>query len=244
MYRFEERNRQISGPDYLTRAPFSTAADAPLSERIAADVVQRINRGTLVPGDRITEQALADQFETSRGPVRDAFKLLQAKGWIELVPRIGARVARLDAPPTLESVLISGAMLGLAYRFAVMKATEEEVSRFFELAARVITIGRDPDGEAEAMAQAILEAGNYAIGIADNRRIDDVVGPVPQGALSGYIPLGIRSRRAAEEVAGLWADLAMAFRLRDPEAAERVGRQMTLSSYRRILDHQLNGPSV
>lgn len=223
----------------VTRMPFSPAPDAPLSELIAADVVHRINLGALAPGDRITEQALADQFETSRGPVRDAFKLLQAKGWIELIPRIGARVAPLDAPPAFESILIGGAMLGIAYRLAVMKATDAEVDRFFALARRVVALGRSSDVDPDAFGRAAIEAGNYAIAIADNRRIDDVVGPVPQGALSGFIPMGVRNTQAVEEATQLWVALATAFRMRDAEAAERLGRKMTEASYRRILEHEL-----
>lgn len=223
----------------MTRAPLSLAADAPLAELIAADVVHRINLGVLAPGDRITEQALADQFETSRGPVRDAFKLLHAKGWIELTPRIGARVAPLDTPPTLESVLIGGAMLGIAYRLAVMKATDAEVDRFFALASRVVELGRSPDTDPDAFGRAAIDAGNYAIAVADNRRIDDVVGPVPQGALSGFLPMGVRSSQAVEEATQLWIALATAFRMRDADAAERLGRKMTEASYRRILEYEL-----
>lgn len=218
----------------------------PIADRIAGEVVRRINQGTLAPGTRITEQALADEFDTSRGPVRDALKLLHAKGWVEIVPRIGARVAALDGSPTLESILISGAMLGLAFRFAVMKASDEQVDDFFERANRVVTLGRTPGTAPEAFARAAIDAGNFAIALADNRRIDDVVGPVPQGALSGFIPMSVQTEQAMAEATDFWIDLATAFRMRDADAAERLGRRMTETSYRRILHWQVQrgGDSV
>ena len=49
--------------------------EPPLPEKIAASLVQKINTGALKPGDRVLEQAIADEFATSRGPVRDAFKI-------------------------------------------------------------------------------------------------------------------------------------------------------------------------
>ncbi|WP_342248995.1 GntR family transcriptional regulator [Sphingomonas sp. OTU376] len=219
-----------------TQAPLD---DTPAAERIAGEIVRRINQGILAPGARITEQALANEFDTSRGPVRDALKLLHAKGWVEIVPKIGARVAALDGSPTLESILISGAMLGLAFRFAVMKASDDQVGEFFERANRVITLGRAPETSPDDFARAAIEAGNFAIAVADNRRIDDIVGPVPQGALSGFIPMSVQTEQAMGEATNLWIELATAFRMRDAEAAERLGRQMTETSYRRILRWQV-----
>ncbi|WP_264942204.1 GntR family transcriptional regulator [Sphingomonas canadensis] len=211
----------------------------PAAERIAGEIVRRINQGALAPGARITEQALADEFDTSRGPVRDALKLLHAKGWVEIVPKVGARVAALDGSPTLESILISGSMLGLAYRFAVMKASDAQIDDFFARASRVITLGRAEGTSPDEFARAAIDAGNFAIALADNRRIDDIVGPVPQGALSGFIPMSVQNEQAMQEATDLWIELATAFRMRDADAAERLGRRMTETSYRRILRWQV-----
>lgn len=213
--------------------------DLPTAERIAGDLVRRINQGQLAPGARLTEQVLADEFDTSRGPVRDALKLLHAKGWVEIEPRIGARVAALSGSPTLESIMIAGAMLGLAFRFAVMKASDDQVAEFFARASHIVALGGDEDTSPETFARAAIEAGNFAIAIADNQRINDVVGPVPQGALSGFVPMGMQTPQAMREAADLWVELATAFRMRDADTAERLGRQMTETSYRRILRWQV-----
>lgn len=211
----------------------------PTAERIAGEIVRRINQGLLAPGARVIEQALADEFDTSRGPVREALKLLHAKGWVEIVPRVGARVAALDESPALESILIAGSMLGLAFRFAVLKASDDQIGEFFERAGRVVTLGRATGTSPDEFARAAIHAGNFAIALADNRRIDDVVGPVPQGALSGFIPMSVQTEQAMGEASDLWVELATAFRMRDADAAERLGRQMTETSYRRILRWQV-----
>lgn len=211
-----------------------------LPERIAANVVEQITGGRLSPGDRITEQSLAAAFQSSRGPVRDALKLLEARGWIELLPRVGARVASRETAPELETILISGAMLGLAYRFAVMKADEGELAELGRRVEQVVATGRQSGVTPETFGRAALDAGNYAIRVADNRRIDDMVGPVPQGALSAFIPLGVADRGGMDEAIGLWVDLGTAFSLRDALAAERIGREMVESAYRRIVRAKLD----
>ncbi len=211
----------------------------PLAERIGAEIVRRITSGALKPGDRIVEQSLADEFDTSRGPVRDALKILAARNWIELLPRQGARVSAHEDTPQLETILVSAAMLGLAYRFAVMKADERQIDAFYQKARRVIELGQEGPQRAEAFSAAALEAGNFAIALANNRRLADVIGPVPQGALSSYIPLGVHSDEAMHEAVALWVELGTAFKLRDHASAERIGREMVEASFRRILELQL-----
>lgn len=211
-----------------------------LPERIAANVVEQVTSGRLSSGDRITEQSLAAAFQSSRGPVRDALKLLEARGWIELLPRVGARVASRETAPELETILISGAMLGLAYRFAVMKADDRELADLVHRIEHVIATGRQSGATPEAFGRAVLEAGNHAIRVANNRRIDEMVGPVPQGALSAFIPLGVADRHGMDEAIGHWVDLGTAFGLRDALAAERIGREMVETAYRRIVRMKLD----
>lgn len=49
--------------------------------------------GTLHPGDRLVEADLADDLRSSRTPVREALRRLEAEGLVEVLPHRGARVA-------------------------------------------------------------------------------------------------------------------------------------------------------
>src|SRR5690554_4948607 len=65
----------------------------------AADVVQEQVRkeiidGSLSPGERLTETNLAERFDVSRTPVREALVRLQADGFVELVRNRGAFVSK------------------------------------------------------------------------------------------------------------------------------------------------------
>ncbi|MFT3721976.1 MAG: GntR family transcriptional regulator [Hyphomonadaceae bacterium] len=210
-----------------------------MSEAIAAAIVRRITAGELRAGDRIVEQAIADEFETSRGPVREALMLLNARAWIELTPGSGARVAEREGAPQIETALIGGALLGLAYRFAATKSTDEEVEEFLRRGKKVIQLLAKPGASADAVTSAILDAGHYAVSLANNRQIDDVIGPVPKGALSGYTPLSLKNAQARAEAAHHWTELLIAFKTRDPVKAEEIGRSMVETAVRRILRDQL-----
>lgn len=52
--------------------------------------------GELVPGSRLIEVALADEYGVSRGPVREAIRALENEGLVVRAPRIGSVVIPID----------------------------------------------------------------------------------------------------------------------------------------------------
>src|SRR5690606_7159665 len=51
--------------------------------RIAQQIREMISRGVLSPGVHLGQTELADRFETSRAPVREALKLLASEGTLQ-----------------------------------------------------------------------------------------------------------------------------------------------------------------
>jgi DNA-binding GntR family transcriptional regulator len=69
-----------------------------LAEQIAARLRHDVLSGELPPGRRLSQEALAEQFEVSRVPVRDALRMLHAEGLITTHPRLGTTVTALTVP--------------------------------------------------------------------------------------------------------------------------------------------------
>jgi DNA-binding GntR family transcriptional regulator len=67
-----------------------------LPNRLADFLREEIVAGRLAPGERLTEQSLADRCQVSRVPLREAFRTLSAEGLIVLSPHRGASVAPLS----------------------------------------------------------------------------------------------------------------------------------------------------
>ena len=68
---------------------------------IANQLVRLIREGQILPGQHLTEQGLAQQFDVSRSPVRAAFRLLEERGY--LVSRANAGVTVLESLPPASS---------------------------------------------------------------------------------------------------------------------------------------------
>lgn len=67
-----------------------------LSDQVADAIVEGIAAGSLAPGQKIIEVALADSLQVSRVPVREALKILEAQGIVVSRPHRGVRVVAFD----------------------------------------------------------------------------------------------------------------------------------------------------
>ncbi|MCF6409611.1 GntR family transcriptional regulator [Pseudalkalibacillus salsuginis] len=63
-----------------------------LSNHIAEHITEQIITGELNPGEKLIESTYAEQYGTSRAPVREAIFLLTIEGLVERIPRKGAVV--------------------------------------------------------------------------------------------------------------------------------------------------------
>jgi DNA-binding GntR family transcriptional regulator len=88
---------------------------APSNVDLALDTVRdAIVEGRLRPGARIKEIPLAQELGFSRAPVRDALRLLERDGLVELVPNRGALVPPLRAVDILEVYALRASLGTLA----------------------------------------------------------------------------------------------------------------------------------
>lgn len=71
-----------------------------LTSIVIARLRDSIIDGTIQPGSLLSEKQIADQFGTSKTPVREAFAHLQSLGLMEILPQKGGIVFR----PSLEQV--------------------------------------------------------------------------------------------------------------------------------------------
>src|SRR3954453_10810366 len=67
-----------------------------LPEQIAELIFTSIANGEYEPGARIREEALAEQFEVSRGPVREALRILEKDSVVRILPNRGAHGTQLS----------------------------------------------------------------------------------------------------------------------------------------------------
>lgn len=93
------------------------------SERIRTEIEQRIAAGVYHDGEKLNEVALAEQFDASRTPLREALQTLAADGLVELIPNRGAFVRRPSVTRLIEMFEVMAELEAWCVRLATKRMT-------------------------------------------------------------------------------------------------------------------------
>jgi DNA-binding transcriptional MocR family regulator len=104
-----------------------------VSIEVAPDLVDQVYRallgaissGTLAPGERITQEDIAQRLSVSRQPVLQALRLLKKDGFVLDAPGRGVLVAPLEAEAMRKVYQVRGALDVLAARLAAQTTAQQ-----------------------------------------------------------------------------------------------------------------------
>ncbi len=148
----------------MTDAP-SNARVPGLSHAIVDQLKQLIYAGEFRPGERLNEAALALRMGTSRGPIREAMKVLAGLGLVTAVPNKGMYVRELTVREMLEVYELRAVVFAYAAERASENVTPAQVTSLARLldAMDKATEANDGDRYYELNLQfhaLILDASN------------------------------------------------------------------------------------
>jgi len=114
-------------------------------EKILEMIRDAILKGTMKPGERVSEPELAERFGISRTPIRKAFRQLESEGYLVVIPRKGPVVAPLSERDIEEFYAIKIILEGFAAKMAAEKLTEKDIDRLESINERLKKIAADGD---------------------------------------------------------------------------------------------------
>jgi DNA-binding GntR family transcriptional regulator len=193
-------------------------------------LLEAIVTGTMAPGSRIRDGELAAQLQTSRMPVREALKRLEAEGLVETVPNRETRVAPIRAERAAQAFPVVAALQALGTRLGVPALSAADDARMTSLDRKRTRALREGD----VIAAIELDDAFHGVVLAAARN-DELV-----RALDRLMPQIRRldvlhfSRLAREGAGRDHAEVLAACRRRDAHAAAelveanflRLGEQM------------------
>lgn len=119
-----------------------------LAALIEAEVERMIMAGEIAPGDRVNENQLALRFGTSRGPIREALRSLEAGGLVELKPNRGVFVRSISLQEACDIYDVRAALFGMAGRLCAQRLTEDEVKALKDLVGAMEKAAKAKDFDA------------------------------------------------------------------------------------------------
>lgn len=108
-------------------------ARSPVAERVYQALHEAIMSGRFAGGVRLKEIALAEQFNTSRTPIREALVQLERDGLIDLLPNRGAVVRSLSERDVEDAFQIRALLEGYGAAQAALRITEEQMQELEQL---------------------------------------------------------------------------------------------------------------
>lgn len=136
--------------------PISTA------NRIEGELESLILEGEYEPGARINENALAARFGVSRAPVREACRLLQRTGLVDIIPNQGSFVRELSLAEIVNLFDVRACLGRLAGRLAAAAITRATLQEMRDLIAAMDDASRAADAERYIGLNIALHATLYA----------------------------------------------------------------------------------
>jgi DNA-binding GntR family transcriptional regulator len=104
-----------------------------LVDQIANALKDDILTGSLKGGDQLLEDSLKNEFDISRTPLREAFRILEKEGLVEILPRRGTFVKRITKQDIKENFPVRAILEGLAARLAYANLTQQDINEMEEV---------------------------------------------------------------------------------------------------------------
>jgi len=143
-----------------------------LPEHVADRIREEIYSGGFAQGERLVEAGIAQQLGVSRGPVREAFKLLRAEGLVKEEPHRGTFVVRLTSSDVREIYDLRAALEARAAKLLTQEAREADLRTMRRLLERLLHAAEI--GDVAAVSQADLAFHEGVCHLTGNRRLHEV----------------------------------------------------------------------
>ena len=191
-----------------------------LTDQVFSTLYDRIVQLELLPGSKISEGEIAEQFDVSRQPVRDAFYRLSQIGLLIIRPQRATIVSHIQAEAVLQARYIRTAIEVETFRIAARRmpdGTLDDLERQLEEQARVAhrearRLFHELD---DKLHRTIFEAAGKGFAwalVRDNKAHMDRI---------RYISLESGAQLALEE----HVELVKALRAADPDLVETLMRE-------------------
>jgi DNA-binding GntR family transcriptional regulator len=175
---------------------------------------------------RIDERRMSEQLGISRTPVREALARLEQEGFVDIQPRRGVYIKRKSLEEILEMITVWAALESMAARLATAHASSEEIASLRAMVADYNT--DDARAHLDEYSEANIQFHQRILELSKCKRLKDIADGL-------FVHMrAVRNRAMAERdrVQRSVVDhieIIRAIEMRQPELAERLVREHTMS---------------
>ncbi|MEZ5650861.1 MAG: GntR family transcriptional regulator [Burkholderiaceae bacterium] len=214
----------------ITRIPPS------LPVYVAEQLMTEIESLALPPGERLSEEAIAQRFGVSRAPVREALRLLAQEELVVIEPRRGARVLSYSPEEASEMFEMRAVLFGLATELFTLRASDAQIAEYEAIAARV---GVRHEGQGEPTPQSFAAgtqaASAYMVAHCGNQRLIQTMRKMTRRSFLFYAGLAHGSPQRRAETMAEGRRMRAAIRARQAREAGEIARAIVERNHREVM---------
>jgi DNA-binding GntR family transcriptional regulator len=202
-----------------------------LAEHIVEDLERKIISGILQPGQRIIEEALCKTFGVSRSPVREAFQIMESRGFVLREPRKGISVARITRRGAEDIYRIRASLEGLAISLAVRNRTPDLIKKLRKMHEQMVRTAKKENGT--TYHQLNQKFHEMIVNACGNERLIHLIGNFDKQTMR-YRMTASSSPGWMDNSAKIHEAIIASFEAGDAEAAERIRKTVILGQINRF----------
>lgn len=212
-----------------------------LAEHIVEDLEAKIIDGTLQPGQRIVVETLCKTLAVSPTPVREAFQIMESRGFAIRDPRRGVSVARITEREAQDIYKIRANIEGLAMSLAVQCQPPGLLDALKKLHEKMIRAAEK--GNDAAYQRLNRKFHELIVNSCDNPRLIRLIGDFDKQTTRYRVALMV-GPGWMENSTRIHGAIIAAFEAGDSEAAEDIRRGVVLGQIKRFSEIFKNGEEL
>jgi DNA-binding GntR family transcriptional regulator len=175
-----------------------------LPEQIADRIYDAIVSGEFLPGEKIREEALSEEYQVSRGPIREALRLLERDSVVTVQSNRGAHVTPLSPVELNEIFEVRKFLLGAIVR-RLRTMPEAFLSEFRDGVVELELLSTDPNASADYSAASVA-IGLQLAHASGNKKLIEILSSLARQSWR-YTQLALRDQHRRIESASNWRRL-------------------------------------
>ena len=212
--------KSVRSGDYASEAE----AKLPLAEHLAEQLAMDIQSGKFPAGHRVREQDLSAMFGVSRGPVREALRILEGDGFVKIEPYRGAIVARASDQEISTALEMQIALFGVAARVVAEIGSDQDMQQLVEYCGRLDELAENETTTPEEFMEMSLRTTWHLIHLAGSASLSKSIRSIRRLTRPDRWILALATKPKQRRAVRQWKELVEAIKARNPNKAESLAR--------------------
>lgn len=144
-------------------------------EKTYHEIREGIITNRIQPGERLNEKDLMDAYGIGRTPLREIFLHLREEGLIEIIPKVGTHVTRVEIQEIRNVIEVRRWMEQLVGILAAERITAEQLAELKDVIDAVDRLALDDRAEVDALNRCDIRFHNILYQATGNRVLQEIL---------------------------------------------------------------------